>query len=43
MAAEEKGIDISKVKGSGPGGRVILEDVLTARPEKEKVFKQMGV
>ena len=29
--AKEQGIDISKVAGSGPGGRVINADVLEAR------------
>ena len=29
--AKEQGIDISKVTGSGPGGRVINADVLEAR------------
>ena len=38
-AAAEKGIDLSKVKGSGPGNRIVLEDVLRARPDKESVFK----
>ena len=42
-AASEKGIDLTKVKGSGPGGRIVLEDVLRSRPEKEKIYKQMGV
>ena len=42
-AAAEKGIDLAQVKGSGPGNRIVLEDVLAARPDKEKVFKQMGV
>ena len=36
-AASEKGIDLTKVKGSGPGGRIVLEDVLRSRPEKEKI------
>ena len=36
-------MDLNKIKGSGPGNRIILEDVLAARPEKEKIYKQMGV
>ena len=28
--AEEKGVDLSHVKGSGPGGRVVREDILSA-------------
>lgn len=37
--AEEKGVDLSQVKGSGPGGRIVKADVLdaaekgTARPQ----------
>jgi pyruvate dehydrogenase E2 component (dihydrolipoamide acetyltransferase) len=30
--AQEKGVDLSTVKGSGPGGRVIAEDVASAQP-----------
>lgn len=30
--AEEKGIDISKVKGSGEGGRIIKEDIINFKP-----------
>jgi pyruvate dehydrogenase E2 component (dihydrolipoamide acetyltransferase) len=29
--AEEKGIDFSTIKGSGPGGRIVKEDVLAAQ------------
>ncbi|MEA1886824.1 MAG: dihydrolipoamide acetyltransferase family protein [Bacteroidota bacterium] len=34
--AEEKGIDISKIKGSGPGGRIIVRD-LEGAEKTEKV------
>lgn len=30
--AQEKGVDLSTVKGSGPGGRVVAEDVEKAQP-----------
>jgi len=33
--AKEKGIDISKVKGTGPGGRITESDVLNFRSEVE--------
>ena len=34
--AEERGIDISKVQGTGPGGRIVKDDVLTyEEPEPE--------
>ena len=28
--AQEKGIDVSRIKGSGPGGRIVREDVIAA-------------
>lgn len=31
--AEEKGIDLRQVKGSGPGGRIVKEDVENFKPE----------
>lgn len=30
--ADEKGIDLASIKGSGPGGRILKEDVLNAEP-----------
>ncbi|ADE55192.1 dihydrolipoamide acetyltransferase family protein [Coraliomargarita akajimensis] len=30
--AAEKGIDLSTIQGSGPGGRIVKEDVLNAKP-----------
>jgi len=30
--AAEKGLDLSTLKGSGPGGRILKEDVLNAKP-----------
>lgn len=30
--AAEKGIDLSTIQGSGPGGRIVKEDVLNAQP-----------
>ena len=34
--AEEHGIDLSQIQGSGPGGRIVREDVEKAIEEKEK-------
>lgn len=33
--ARERGIDLTKVRGTGPGGRIVKEDVLRALEEKE--------
>ena len=30
--AAEKGVDLSKIAGTGPGGRIVRNDVLTAKP-----------
>ncbi len=30
--AEERGVDLSSLTGSGPGGRIVREDVVNARP-----------
>jgi len=40
--AKEKGIDLNKLKGTGPGGRIVKEDVLRAVEEKAKteVFEE---
>lgn len=35
--AEEHGIDITKITGSGPGGRIVREDIERAITEKEEV------
>ncbi|MBE0478036.1 2-oxo acid dehydrogenase subunit E2 [Candidatus Aerophobetes bacterium] len=40
--AREKGVDITKIKGTGPGGRIVKEDVLEAaeiktKPELEEI------
>jgi len=32
--AREQGIDLAKIRGSGPGGRIIEEDLKTARPPR---------
>ena len=32
--AAEKGIDLAKVKGSGPGGRIVKADVLDTKPDQ---------
>lgn len=32
--AEEKGVDLSAVKGTGPGGRIVKEDILAAAESK---------
>ena len=39
--AEEKGIDISKLKGSGPGGRIIVRDLQSAE-KTEKIVSTSG-
>jgi len=33
--ARERGIDLTKIRGTGPGGRIVKEDVLRALEEKE--------
>ena len=33
--AHEKGLDISKIQGTGPGGRITKEDVLNYKPQEE--------
>ena len=35
--AEEKGLDLSQVKGSGPGGKILKEDVLGHVEGREKI------
>ncbi|MFQ5836142.1 MAG: dihydrolipoamide acetyltransferase family protein, partial [bacterium] len=39
--AREYGIDLSTIKGSGPGGRVLKEDVIKAAKEKEAVPEEV--
>jgi len=34
--AKDKGIDLSKVKGTGPGGRITKEDILSTAPTAEE-------
>ena len=34
--AEEQGIDLSLIKGTGPGGRITRDDVLSFAPEPEE-------
>ena len=38
--AEEKGIDLTTIKGSGPGGRIVKDDVLNAKPGKTVATKE---
>ena len=41
--AEERGIDISKVQGTGPGGRIVKDDVLSyeePEPEEPEVVEE---
>lgn len=37
--ASEKGIDLSGIQGSGPGGRIVEKDVLTAKPSAPAAAK----
>jgi pyruvate dehydrogenase E2 component (dihydrolipoamide acetyltransferase) len=41
--AAEKGIDLTAVQGSGPGGRIVEEDVLRAAEEMAKVPEEVMV
>lgn len=41
--AREAGLDLSQIKGSGPGGRVVREDVLKAIEEAKKPARQVQV
>ena len=41
--AAEKGIDLSTIAGSGPGGRIIKEDVLNAKPAAALPASSPGV
>jgi pyruvate dehydrogenase E2 component (dihydrolipoamide acetyltransferase) len=36
--AEERGLDISKIRGTGPGGRITKEDILSFKPEEVKLL-----
>src|SRR3546814_9275604 len=40
--AKEKGIDISKVAGSAPGGRIVKKDVEAYEPEKAAPAAEAG-
>ncbi len=35
--AQERGLDIAKIRGTGPGGRITKEDVLNFKPEEVKL------
>ena len=37
--AEDKGIDLTTIKGSGPGGRIVKDDVLNAKPSQPAATK----
>ena len=39
--AEEQGIDLSLIKGTGPGGRITRDDVLSFAPEPEEPEPEM--
>jgi len=41
--AEENGIDVSTIKGTGPGGRVVKEDVLAAIESKQGAKEEKPV
>ena len=38
--AEDKGIDLTTIKGSGPGGRIVKDDVLNAKPSQPTATKE---
>jgi pyruvate dehydrogenase E2 component (dihydrolipoamide acetyltransferase) len=38
--AQEKGIDLSAVKGTGPGGRIVKQDVETIRDQRSAISPQ---
>ena len=40
--ARERGIDISRIKGTGPGGRIVAEDILKAAERPEAVPSAEG-
>jgi len=40
--AEEKGYDISKIKGSGDGGRIVKRDIENYQPQPEAAPQQQG-
>ena len=35
--AQERGLDITKIRGTGPGGRITKEDILNFKPEEVKL------
>ncbi|MHB8280880.1 MAG: dihydrolipoamide acetyltransferase family protein [Candidatus Humimicrobiaceae bacterium] len=41
--AEENGIDIKNIKGSGPGGRIVKEDVIAAIENKSQAKKEESI
>lgn len=41
--AQEKGLDISSVKGTGPGGRVVAKDLERAQPDAAASFGRRSV
>lgn len=41
--AREAGLDLSRIRGSGPGGRIVREDVLKAMTEAKKPAQQVQV
>ena len=40
--AEEQGIDLSLIKGTGPGGRITRDDVLSFTPEPDEPEEEMA-
>ena len=41
--ATDKGIDLATIKGTGPGGRIVKEDVLNAKPGQPNATKDTQV
>ncbi len=43
MLAKEHDIDVTGIRGTGPGGRIVKEDILRVLEEKKKILPSVGV